>query len=52
MNRAFMSKMTERMARMNMLDIPRMAGPDQELMRELRQREPDPATTPVEPALT
>jgi CRP-like cAMP-binding protein len=44
LNRAFMSKMTERMVRMNMLDIPRMVGPDQDLMRDLRTREPQPAT--------
>lgn len=44
LNRAFMSKMTERMVRMNMLDIPRMVGPDQDLMRDLRRREPQPAT--------
>jgi hypothetical protein len=51
MNRAFMSKMTERMVRMNMLDIPRMTGPDQGLMRELRTREPSMQPSAVEPAL-
>jgi type IV pilus assembly protein PilB len=40
LNRIFMSKMTERMVRMNMLDIPRMTARDQGLLRELRTPEP------------
>jgi MFS family permease len=41
LNRLFMEKMTERMILMKMLDIPRVVGPDQALMKELRT--PDPA---------
>jgi CRP-like cAMP-binding protein len=40
LNRLFLSKMTERMVRMNMLDIPRMTKRDQGLLRELRTPEP------------
>lgn len=40
LNRLFLSKMTERMARMNLLDLPRFAGLDQQLLRELRTPEP------------
>ena len=40
MNRLFLSKMTERMVRMNMLDLPRYATLDQQHMRELRTEEP------------
>ena len=36
LNRLFLSKMTERMARMNMLDMPRVAGLDQQALQELR----------------
>jgi MFS family permease len=42
-NRIFLSKMTERMVRMNMIDLPRFAGIDQEALRELRTPEPEPA---------
>jgi len=35
-NRLFLSKMTERMTRMNLLDLPRVAGIDQQTLRELR----------------
>jgi DHA3 family macrolide efflux protein-like MFS transporter len=35
-NRLFLSKMTERMVRMNMIDMPRYASLDQESLRELR----------------
>ncbi len=40
LNRIFMSKMTERMVRMNMLDLPRYVGLDQKTLRELRANEP------------
>ncbi len=40
LNRIFMNKMTERMVRMNMLDLPRYAGLDQKTLRELRANEP------------
>lgn len=43
LNRLFMSKMTERMMRMNMLDLPRLGALDQQSLRELRQ--PDPHVT-------
>lgn len=35
-NRLFLSKMTERMVRMNMIDMPRYASLDQKSLRELR----------------
>jgi hypothetical protein len=34
--------MTERMVRMDMLDIPRDAGYDQQMRRELRTPQPEP----------
>ncbi len=43
LNRMFLSKMTERMARMNMLDAPRAGKLDQQALRELRTAEPQPA---------
>ncbi|MCB0034758.1 MAG: MFS transporter, partial [Anaerolineales bacterium] len=46
MNRVFMSKMTERMIRMNMLDTPKALGLDQTLARELRTEDPTSATIP------
>jgi CRP-like cAMP-binding protein len=42
LNRLFLSKMTERMLRMNMLDLPRYAGLDQRSLRELRTAELEP----------
>jgi CRP-like cAMP-binding protein len=42
LNRVFLSKMTERMARMNLLDLPRVGGMDQQTLRELRTPEPEP----------
>jgi len=36
LNRLFLSKMTERMVRMDMVDLPRFAGLSDETMRELR----------------
>ncbi|HMO58788.1 MAG TPA: MFS transporter [Roseiflexaceae bacterium] len=44
LNRLFLSKMTERMVRMNMLDLPRFAGLDQQSLRELRE-------APLEPGI-
>ena len=42
LNRLFLSKMTERMVRMEMLDIPRSGGYDQQMLRELRTTQPEP----------
>lgn len=36
LHRLFVSKMTERLVRMNMLDMPRVAGLDQQALQELR----------------
>jgi len=44
LNRLFLTRMTERMVRMQMIDLPRFAGLDQEAMRELRT--PDPQLPP------
>lgn len=38
LNRLFMSRMTERMMRMNMVDLPRFAGLPQEALRDLRTK--------------
>jgi DHA3 family macrolide efflux protein-like MFS transporter len=43
LNRLFLSKMTERMVRMNMLDLPRYGGNDQAALRELRTPVPEAA---------
>ena len=43
LNRLFLSKMTERRVRMNMLDLPRVGGIDQQTLRELRTPEPQTA---------
>jgi MFS family permease len=51
LNRVFLSKLTERMVRMNMVELPRFAGLDQEALRELRTPEP-PLTAEVQPAPT
>jgi hypothetical protein len=40
LNRLFLSKRTERMVRMNMVELPRFAGLDQETLRDLRTPEP------------
>ncbi len=45
LNRVFMSRMTERMMRMNMVDLPRFQGMDQTAMKDLRT--PAPAATEV-----
>jgi CRP-like cAMP-binding protein len=42
LNRIFLSKMTERMVRMNMIDLPRYTRHDQQALRELRTPEPLP----------
>jgi CRP-like cAMP-binding protein len=36
LNRLFLTRMTERMVRMNMVDLPQFAGIDQQSLRELR----------------
>jgi hypothetical protein len=43
LNRLFLSKMTERKVQINMLDLPRVGGIDQQTLRELRTPEPQPA---------
>jgi CRP-like cAMP-binding protein len=43
-NRLFLSRMTERMVRMNMIDMPRYASLDQHSLRELRTPQPETAT--------
>ena len=40
LNRVFMTKMTERMIRMNMIEMPKMMALDQSVMRELRTEVP------------
>ncbi len=44
LHRLFVSKMTERMVRMNMLDMPRVSGLDQQALQELRAPEAAAAT--------
>jgi MFS family permease len=46
-NRLFLSKMTERMVRMNMIDMPRYASLDQQSLRELRTPQPEAVTAPA-----
>jgi DHA3 family macrolide efflux protein-like MFS transporter len=46
-NRLFLSKMTERMVRMNMIDMPRYASLDQQSLRELRTPQPEALTAPA-----
>jgi CRP-like cAMP-binding protein len=41
LNRVFLSKMTERMVRMEMIDLPKRAVLDQKLLRDLRTAEPE-----------
>ncbi len=43
LNRIFLSKMTERLVRMNLLDLPRVGRLDQQALRELRTPEPQAA---------
>ncbi|GAB4579312.1 MAG: hypothetical protein Fur0022_20500 [Anaerolineales bacterium] len=40
LNRVFMTKMTERMIRMNMIEMPKMMALDQNVLRELRTETP------------
>jgi CRP-like cAMP-binding protein len=42
LNHIFLSKMTERMVRMDMVDMPRYVGLDQTTLRQLRTAEPEP----------
>lgn len=46
LNRIFMSKMTERMVRMKMIELPKLMSLDQQMLRELRTPEPATATSP------
>lgn len=41
LNRIFMTRMTERMVRMNMIDISRLGHLDQQVLHDLRTSEPD-----------
>jgi CRP-like cAMP-binding protein len=43
LHRLFLSRMTERMVRMDMIGRPRFAGLDQQSLLELRTPEPEPA---------
>ena len=43
LNRIFMSKLAERMVRMNMIDLPRFGGLDQQSLRDLRTSAPHAA---------
>jgi hypothetical protein len=47
LHRIFLSKMTERMLRVDMIELPRFAGLDQETLRDLRTPEPSPIAGPV-----
>lgn len=49
LNRLFLSKMTERMVRMNMLDLPRYGGNDQAALRELCTPVPETAKEAFSP---
>ncbi len=40
LNRIFMSKVAEHMVRMNMIDLPRFGGLDQQSLRDLRTPAP------------
>lgn len=42
LNCSFVTKMTERMIRMNMIDMPRVSTLDQQAMRDLRRPEVQP----------
>jgi MFS family permease len=43
MQRLLLSKMTERLVRLDLLELPRMVGLDQSTLRELRTPDPEPA---------
>ncbi|MDX1417356.1 MAG: MFS transporter [Candidatus Promineifilaceae bacterium] len=51
LNRVFMSKMTERMVRMDMIELPKQLTLDQTLLKELRTEihDPAPGTTVIAP---
>ncbi len=49
LNRLFLSKMTERMLRMDMVDMPRFGGLGSETMRELRTPQASPSTADDQP---
>jgi len=48
LNRLFLSTMTERMARSNILDLPRYSGLNQQALRQLRLESPEPDLIPAE----
>ena len=50
LNRLFLSKMTERMLRMDMVDLPRFGGLGSVTMRELRTPQAEPAAPDDQPA--
>ena len=43
LSQLFLSKLTERLGRTHTSDLPRLAGFDQEALRDLRTPEPEPA---------
>lgn len=43
LNRMFMNRMTERMLRMNMIDLPRASGPNPAVLRDLRTPAAEPS---------
>jgi MFS family permease len=51
LNRLFLTKMTERMVRMNMIEAPRTGGMDQAVLRDLRKAEPKPMEDAPGPSL-
>jgi hypothetical protein len=46
----FVSTMTERLVQLNMADLPRFAGLDQGLLRELRTPDPHPTSAAAFPS--
>lgn len=46
LQRVLMSTLTERLARMRLIELPRLPGLDQAALRELRSEEPAPAVVP------
>ena len=50
LNRVFMTKMTERMIRMNMIELPKMLSLDQNVLRELRTETPALSAPAMQPA--
>lgn len=49
-NQIFLNKMTERMVRMDMIDLPRFVGLDQQSLLELRTAQPEPAQEAAAPS--